>query len=241
MASEAKPKLQMRTSFRSITSVKNTALAQKIFWLVITGLYVFLSVLMVRISLQYISLRDDVAFLLIKQSYIGITHWKIAFFIHALSSFLILPAGLTQFSRTLLRRHKPLHRWMGRWYIWIILFVAGPSGFVMAFYANGGWTSRVAFVLLGSLWLWTTYNAYQTARTRQFKAHRNWMYRSFALTLSALTLRAWKWLIVMAFAPPPMDVYRVVAWLGFVPNLLLAEYLIRRHRASKPAAPDENL
>jgi hypothetical protein len=41
-------------------------------------------------------------------------------------------------------------------------------------------------------------------------------------------LRAWKWLLVLVFDPRPMDVYRLVAWLGFVPNLILAEWLIRR-------------
>jgi hypothetical protein len=27
-----------------------------------------------------------------------------------------------------------------------------------------------------------------------------------------------------------MDVYRIVAWLGFVPNLLIVEWLIRQKR-----------
>ena len=56
------------------------------------------------------------------------------------------------------------------------------------------------------------------------------MIRSYALTLSAITLRVWKYLIVLAFEPPPMDVYRLVAWLGFVPNVLFAEWWIRRVR-----------
>jgi hypothetical protein len=55
------------------------------------------------------------------------------------------------------------------------------------------------------------------------------MIRSYALTLSALTLRAWKWSITNTVELPPMDVYRAVAWLGWVPNLLIAELLIRRH------------
>ena len=58
--------------------------------------------------------------------------------------------------------------------------------------------------------------------------HRKWMMRSYALTLSAITLRLWKWGIVKVFEPRPMDVYRVVAWLGWVLNALVAEYIIRR-------------
>ncbi|MEY4927418.1 MAG: hypothetical protein RI894_1854, partial [Bacteroidota bacterium] len=81
----------------------------------------------------------------------------------------------------------------------------------------------------------TTFKALQTAREKDFTAHKNWMYRSYALTLSAATLRAWKYLIVKialfySITLPPMDVYRTVAWLGFVPNLLVAEFLIRNKR-----------
>ena len=56
--------------------------------------------------------------------------------------------------------------------------------------------------------------------------HQQFMIRSYALTLSALTLRLWKYWIVYLFQPRPLDVYMMVAWLGWIPNLLLAEYLI---------------
>ena len=83
--------------------------------------------------------------------------------------------------------------------------------------------------------------AVKKARDGDFVAHRAFMIRSYALTLSALTLRAWKWSINNSFELPPMDVYRAVAWLGWVPNLLLAEfiiwrykYLLARKRGSRP-------
>jgi len=189
-------------------------------------LLAFFSWLMLRITLAYIPIRDDAAFLMIKPDYIHITHWKIAFFIHVFTSMFVLVAGFSQFSRRIMQKWTSIHRWMGRAYVWNILFVTGPASLVMAFYANGGWTSRAAFICLAFLWLIFTGKAWQTAHKGDYKAHRNWMYRSYALTLSALTLRAWKWVIVLMLAPPPMEVYRVVAWLGFLPNLLLAEWLI---------------
>ena len=54
------------------------------------------------------------------------------------------------------------------------------------------------------------------------------MIRSYALTLSAITLRAWKFGINNSFELPPMDVYRAVAWLGWVVNLGIAELIIYR-------------
>lgn len=54
------------------------------------------------------------------------------------------------------------------------------------------------------------------------------MWRSFAFTVSAITLRLWKVIIVSMFHPDPMDVYQVIAWLGWIPNILLVEYLIAK-------------
>lgn len=199
--------------------------------LVLTLLW--LSWLMLRITLDYIPVRDDAGFLQIKQQYLGIGHWYAAFWVHVFTSMLALLAGFTQFFPQLLRRMPGLHRWMGRAYVVNVCLVTGPASLIMGFYANGGLTSRVAFITLAIAWLLTTALGWRTAVRRQWDRHREWMMRSYALTLSALTLRAWKYLLVLLFDPRPMDVYRLVAWLGFVPNLLVAEWLIRRHRRGR--------
>ncbi len=150
--------------------------------------------------------------------------WRVAFYAHVLTSLVLVFAGFTQFLPA--GRFRKLHRGMGKAYIIVLLCISGPAGLIMGVYANGGITSQIAFVLLALLWMFTTWRAYTAIRSGNVKLHREFMVRSFALTLSALTLRAWKFLIVFAFAPPPMDVYRVVAWLGWVPNLLVAEWII---------------
>jgi uncharacterized membrane protein len=193
-------------------------------------LLAFFSALMVEITLQYLPIRTDAAFLLIKQDYIDIIPWRIAFFVHVFSSMFVLIAGFTQFSPNLLTNYKKLHRIIGKIYVIDILFITGPASFIMALLANGGISSRIAFTLLAILWMATTALAWRTAMSRQFTAHKEWMMRSYALTLSALTLRAWKWLLIALFHLRPLDTYMIVAWMGFVPNLLVAEYLIRKAR-----------
>jgi hypothetical protein len=191
--------------------------------------------LMLRITLDYLPLRDDAGFLQIKQQYIGIAHWKGAFWIHVFTSLFALVAGFTQFFPLVLRRLPQLHRGMGKLYVINVCFVTGPASLIMAFYANGGFTSRLAFTLLAIGWIGTTAVGWRAAMRRQWSLHQAWMMRSYALTLSAITLRAWKYALVFLFEPRPMDLYRVVAWLGFVPNVLLVEWLIyRRKRQSRP-------
>src|SRR5690606_23443496 len=106
--------------------------------------------------------------------------------------------------------------------------LSAPSGLIMGYYANGGVISQTAFIILSILWIYTTLMAYRAVRNKDFDRHTKFMIRSYALTLSALTLRLWKPGIARIFEIPPMDLYRLVAWLGWVPNLILAEILIRK-------------
>jgi len=188
----------------------------------------FFTWLMATITVAYLPYNTDVGFLRIKQQYITIDEWRIAFFIHVYASMWVLLAGFTQFSRSLQNRYPRLHRGMGYIYVVDVLFITGPAGLLMGFYANGGLSSRIAFVLLAVLWIYFTAMALIKARQKDFTAHRNYMIRSYALTLSAITLRAWKYAITNTVELPPMDVYRVVAWAGWGLNLLVAEWLIRR-------------
>jgi uncharacterized membrane protein len=201
---------------------------KKLIRLIAAVVLLFFFILMLRITLPYFSMNSDVAFLRIKQQYLHITPWKIAFYIHVFTALLPLTAGFTQFSSSLLRNQIPIHQWSGRLYVFVILLLAGPSGLIMAFFANGGISSRLAFTILSVLWLYFTYRGWRAIRRKQIALHKNFMIRSYALTLSAITLRAWKWLIVWLLAPPPMDTYRLIAWLGFIPNLIVAEILIRK-------------
>ncbi len=183
--------------------------------------------------MAYIPYNTDVGFLQIKQQYIDIDHWRVAFFVHVYASMWVLFAGFTQFSKRLLKQNPRLHRTLGYIYVADVLLITGPAGLIMGFYANGGIFSRIAFISLAVLWIYYTAMALLRAKQKNFKAHRRFMIRSYALTLSALTLRAWKYGITNTISLPPMDVYRVVAWLGWVGNLIVAEYLIRRHQKNQ--------
>lgn len=197
------------------------------------ALLAFFCWLMARITITYIPYNTDVGFLRIKQEYISIDVWRTAFFIHVYASMWVLFAGFTQFSKKLLRHNAKLHRTMGYIYVTNILLITGPAGLLMGFFANGGLLSRVGFVMLAVLWIYFTAMALIKTRKKKFREHRNYMILSYALTLSAITLRAWKYAITNTMTLPPMDVYRVVAWLGWVGNLIVAIYIVRRANNKK--------
>ena len=195
-------------------------------------IYAWFCWLMVTITIQYIPINLDVAFLRIKQDYIGFLHYQIAFFTHVFSAILVLLAGFTQFSKTIRTKYFWAHQWSGWMYVLITLVLAAPSGLILAVYANGGWSAQIGFSLLAILWFVFTIIAVHKARQKDIIAHRNWMWRSFALALSAITLRAWKYILVALFQPRPMDVYRMVAWLGWVINLVIIEWIIYKKKVT---------
>jgi len=183
--------------------------------------------LMLRGIVRYYSMQDNIGFLQFKQEYIHLLPWKIAFYTHVFSIIFALLAGFTQFSNHLLQKHKPLHRVMGKIYVYDILFVNFPAAMIMAVYANGLLPTKTAFVILDCLWFWFTLKAITSIKNRNIIAHKQFMIRSYALTLSAVTLRTWKIIISSFVLIDPLNLYMIDAWMGFVPNLLLAEWLIR--------------
>jgi uncharacterized membrane protein len=124
------------------------------------------------------------------------------------------------------RDRSALHRRVGTAYV-IACTAVGAAGLYMAPYAFGGWISRLGFAMLGVLLLVTTGRAYVLARQRRITEHRRWMVRSYALIFAAVTLRIELPLLTMAFQDFT-PAYLVVAWLSWVPNLLVVEWYLRR-------------
>jgi uncharacterized membrane protein len=182
--------------------------------------------LMLQMAIDYSSFKTDIHFLQFKQDYIGIPLWRAAFYTHVFSSVLALAAGLTQFSEHVLKNHRRLHRVVGWIYAVDILIINFPAALIMAYYANGLLPSKIAFTILDCLWFWFTYKAVIAARHRKIDEHKRFMIRSYALTFSAITLRSWKIILASTLHPDPLTLYIIDAWMGFVPNLLLAEWLI---------------
>jgi uncharacterized membrane protein len=192
-------------------------------WLLMLLASVFLS----GITLGYYSFCTDCNFLLRKQELISNPFWMTAFYIHISGGLLALLTGPWQFIPRFRRRYLSLHRVLGKIYVAGILFVAGPSGLFMAFYAEGGWVGMLGFTLMASLWLWSTFMAYDTIRNRDVMAHRDWMTRSFALTFAAVTLRAWVFGSTQFLHFDAAWVEASSAWISWIPNLIVAEILLR--------------
>ena len=191
-----------------------------------TTLYIAVSTglfLMLRLIISYFGFNSNVEFLQFKQDYIHIPIWYYSFYIHVFSSTICLVAGLTQFSKTLLKNSPKTHRIVGRIYAYNILVINFPVGMIMAVYANGLWPTKTAFIILDELWFWFTLKAVLDIKKGNVLSHKKNMIRSFALTFSAVTLRSWNVLLSSVVDFDPLTLYMINGWLGWVPNLIVAE------------------
>lgn len=145
--------------------------------------------------------------------------------LHVLGSGVALLIGGFQFLPGFRARRIDVHRWLGRVYlIGVLLGVIG--GLTLAVRADGGLAGKTGFFLLDVAWLVSGWQAYAAIRRGDVKAHRIWMIRNFALTFAAVTLRIHLGWATGLLGIPFEAFYPLVAWLCWVPNLIIAEWLI---------------
>lgn len=148
---------------------------------------------------------------------------------HVAGGAVALLLGPTQFIPALRRRRSlGFHRWSGRAYL-VGVAVGGLFGLWMAFLAYGGPVARAGFFGLSVAWLTSGALAYRHIRAGDQDLHREWMIRNYALTFAAVTLRLW--LGVSQASGMDFDLaYPAVAWIAWVPNLVVVEWWLRRNR-----------
>jgi hypothetical protein len=159
---------------------------------------------------------------------------RVGILMHVVGSSLTLLLGPWQFVPGVRRRYAAAHRAMGRVYLGVGVLLGGGAGLYMAFHSYGGWLAHSGFAVLALAWLYTGFRAFTAVRARDFDSHRAWMIRNFAMALAAVTLRVQ--LGACAAAGLAFDTYYPwLAWTSWVPNLIVAELLVRCAR--EPSVP----
>ena len=185
------------------------------------GVMTFLAIGMTMMAMRYFSFNPDVFFPDQRETYL--TH-QFGIMLHIAGGVLALGIGPFQFLNRLRSRRPLVHRWLGRIYL-IGILVGGLGGLYMAFFAYAGVAATAGFASLAVSWLFTGAMAYITIRQGDTETHRKWMVRNFALTFAGVTLRLEMFPLMMLFGAT--QGYEMVAWLCWVPNLLIAEAMLR--------------
>ncbi|WP_402463921.1 DUF2306 domain-containing protein [Isoptericola aurantiacus] len=171
---------------------------------------------------------------------------QVAFSTHVAAGGLALLLSPWQLWPRLRHRHPGLHRRSGRVVVGAIT-IAGLAGLVLAPVNQAGLVGLLGFGLLAVLWLVTTWQGLRAIRAHDVARHRAWMVRAFALTFAGVTLRLWLGLLIggqALVAGEALDAqvafdraYAVVPFLSWVPNLLVAEWIVRRRAGAVAVTP----
>ncbi len=120
------------------------------------------------------------------------------------------------------------------------MLFGGAAAFRLATVSQGGLPAHVGFGLLAVLWLLATGQAYRYIRAGDQDSHRRWMIRSYALTFAAVTLRIYlplSQVVGIPFEPA----YQTISWLCWVPNLIIAEWLMLRRYVKAPIPEPDSI
>lgn len=153
--------------------------------------------------------------------------WKSAFFAHIIFGGIALFIGWRQFGSRFRNKYLQFHRIVGKSYV-ISVIISSVSAIYMGIYANGGIVSSAGFIALGLVWLATTLSAVVHIRKGRVIKHRQFMIYSYACTFAAVTLRLW-YPLLTRITHDPDNSYIAVAWLCWLPNLLVAYWINKKN------------
>lgn len=145
--------------------------------------------------------------------------------IHFIGGALAIVVGALQFPAWIRRKHLTLHRYLGRTYV-IAIFFSGIAGLILAVNSVAGPVAQSGFALMAIVWMMTTGLAFMSIRRGEINAHKQWMMRSYAVTVAGVTLRLYLG-IGFAAGLSFSEFYPYLAWLCWVPNLVLMELYLR--------------
>jgi Predicted membrane protein (DUF2306) len=152
--------------------------------------------------------------------------WNVSFYIHIVFGGLALMIGWTQFVSKWRTAKLNWHRRIGKLYV-IMVLLSALAGIHIAFHATGGFIASLGFICLGIIWFYTTLKAFLLIKEGKVDHHQRMMIYSYAACFAAVTLRIWLPLLTLAFHDF-VKAYLIVAWMCWVPNMIVAYFIVRR-------------
>ncbi|MBK6992934.1 MAG: DUF2306 domain-containing protein [Chitinophagaceae bacterium] len=198
-------------------------LFQMLFWVPVIGF----SLLLIYNTLPYFSFSKDFDFIQERNFLFKSNFYNTCFYIHIAAGALCIGTALIQFSRYILKKSKAIHRFSGKIYVFVVLFLGAPTGLYMSFFAKGSFLERALFMFMAGWWFITTLNGLTTIHKRNIVAHKVWMIRSYAMAMTAVTFRVYHILFyVMGWGH--LENYELSLWISVIGNMLFAEWVIYR-------------
>ncbi len=200
---------------------------QLLFW---TPVLAF-SLLLIYNTIPYFSFSKNFSFIEERSLLFANSVYNAAFYVHIFAGAVCIGAALVQFSLYILKKSKAIHRWFGKLYVFVVLFLASPTGIYMSFFAKGSVWEKGLFLFMAISWFFTTLYGLSAIRKKNVLSHKILMVRSYAMAMTAVTFRVCH-IIFYLLGWDHLKNYELSLWISVIGNMLFAEWIIYRKNRS---------
>lgn len=156
---------------------------------------------------------------------------------HVVGGSVAMVTACLQMWPWLRRNHRPVHRWLGRAYVYAGV-IPGAVASIALMIVRGSWTGAIGSGLWAVLWIGTAIAGLVAVRQRRFADHRRWMIYGFALTMAIIWSRLIFDVIFRFGLETKLDFVVVNEFFGWGPwviHLLIAQWWLNR-TAKRPSS-----
>lgn len=200
---------------------------QLVFWIPVAAF----SLLLIYNTIPYFSFNKNFSFIEERSLLFSNSVYNTAFYIHIFAGAICIGTALIQFSRYILKKSRAIHKWSGKLYVFVVLFLASPTGLYMSFFAKGSMWERSLFLFMAICWFFTTLYGLAAIRKKKVLSHKIWMIRSYAMAMTAVTFRVYH-IIFYLLDWDHLKNYELSLWISVLGNMFFAEWIIYRKSRS---------
>lgn len=201
--------------------IKLTAILVTVFWSTV----ILLSGLLAFNALHYYTFSPLYGILPEKVMAFKNWVWTVSFYLHMGAGVICLFVPIVLFVGEAFRLSKQWHRRLGKLYVYDTLVIIVPTGLYMAFFAKGGTSTQLGFIVQGLALALSTVLAVLSIKQGNLIQHKQWMMRSYSFAFAVVTFRVLHIFFYNLKVPYELN-YQLSQWVAVLFNALVVEIII---------------
>ena len=137
------------------------------------------------------------------------------------------------------RRRMPLHRILGMTYM-VSVTLSCAAAFYLAFHTDISWIFGMGLAGLATAWVITTGLAFISIRKRLIPQHKEWMIRSYVVTLAFVNFRILVGILEIAGVGTLVEQLNVASWFCWAVPLLVTEAILQGRKILQAQSREAN-
>ncbi len=148
-------------------------------------------------------------------------------YLHIIPGLLFLGLGGYQLIPFFRRKNYKIHRFVGKVFLLLSAIIFVTAIVLAVFVPFGDWLETITTIIFGIFLLYCVYKAYDTAISKKFILHRNWVIRIYFVALSVSTIRGIIALSDAVYGIPIKNSFGMAFLLAFIIHTIVVEIYLK--------------